>query len=192
MSRPRRPARALKGRALVVAEGRVTEPAYVELLQQELSQRATVSAQIVRVGVGKDPLKVVKEAVKRLEAAKDEGRPFDWCCCLVDVDRHSTLQAALTLASQHGIHVIVSNLKFERWLLWHVEDRCAADTSQHLDRRAAEAGLIVGKALSSRFPIHAYERACVTARRADPGLAPGRIGPDPSSAVPYLIELMTA
>ena len=189
--RARRPRREVKQSALVVTEGTVTEPAYVELLLQELRGDALASVDVKTVPVGKDPLKVVDAARRHLEKARDAGRPYDWCSCLVDVDQHASLADALGRAAAEDIHVVVSNLKFEVWLLWHVDDRRAALTTSELDRRVRDAGVAKGKHLAPSFPVAAYERAEKTARLADPELADRRVGPDPSSAMPFLIELLT-
>ncbi|MCI9887410.1 RloB domain-containing protein [Micrococcales bacterium 31B] len=79
------------------------------------------------IAVGKDPLKVVQKCVeKRDEALHSDKEDYDDCVCLVDVDEHQSLPAAIQLAEREGIQLLISNLKFEVWLRWHAEDKRAA------------------------------------------------------------------
>ncbi|WP_157773006.1 RloB family protein [Rhodococcoides fascians] len=185
-SRPQRnPAR----RILVVAEGTKTEPQYVERLNSYLRSKSTTA--IVRtVGVGKDPLRVVEKSIELRDAAADTEKRYDICVCLVDVDEHSTLEHASRLAERESILLLVSNLKFEAWLRWHVEDKRSALSSSQLDQRMATLNLTTDKTLALRFPIDGVDDACRTARAADPSMRAGRTGPDPSSALPILVDLM--
>jgi hypothetical protein len=100
------------------------------------------------------------------------------------------LQAACELAVSQEILLLVSNLKFEAWLRWHVEGKRSALSTTQLDDLTAKLGLVAKKTLALAFPFHAVHNACEIARRADPDLKAGRIGPDPSSAMPILVELM--
>ena len=87
--------------------------------------------------------------------------------------------------------MIVSNPKFEIWLLWHVDDRRGHMTGVELDRKLGKAGLLDGKHLTRTFPVGEYSRAAQRARQADPDLIPGRRGPNPSTAMPVLIDMIT-
>ena len=142
------------------------------------------------VPVGKDPLKVVQKCIEKRDEAAQNDKEYDDCVCLVDVDEHQTLPAAIQLAQREGIRLLISNLKFEAWLRWHAEDKRSALTSTQLDELVAKLGLIKGKILSQPFPFHKVHDACKTARAVDSELKAGRKGPDPSSAMPILVELM--
>ncbi|MFD2455632.1 RloB family protein [Corynebacterium mendelii] len=188
----RRPARAERRRILVVTEGLRTEKQYVERLNGFLRSRGSTT--VVRsVGVGKDPLKVVEECIiiRQQAAACGDEKKFDECVCLVDVDKHSTMAQAIRLARAESIQLIVSNLKFEVWICWHADDRCGPLSSKQLDARVKKLGLMSGKDLASTFPIDKVATACAIARKADAGLSAGRVGPDPSTAMPVLVELLT-
>ncbi|MDO5080018.1 RloB family protein [Buchananella hordeovulneris] len=185
--RGKRRRRIEKRRILVVTEGMVTEPDYLEKLQQELRD-ATVF--LIVKPVGRDPLTVVRKAEELAAAAEKKGKGYDAVYCLVDVDRHEKLAVALKRADRLGIHVLVSNLKFEVWLLWHVSDRVTEMNSTELDREMKNHGLLEEKRLSSTFRIGGYDEACRRARQADPDYAAGRVGPNPSTALPVLIEKM--
>lgn len=185
-SRPKRqPAR----RILVVTEGTRTEPQYVERLNTYL--RSKTSTTVVKsVGVGQDPLRVVEKCVELRDAAAGGEKAYDNCVCLVDVDQHHTLQDAARLAKREGVTLLISNLKFEAWLRWHAEDKRSVLTSAQLDERTQKLKLIKDKTLAAHFPFDSVDNACSVARRADPDMESGRKGPDPSSAMPILVDLM--
>lgn len=184
-----RPQRQPVRRILVVTEGLRTEPQYVEGLNRHLRSKGA-TAIVKSVTVGKDPLKVVQKCIeKRVEAARHD-KDYDNCVCLVDVDQHTNLAAAVQLAQEENVQLLISNLKFEAWLRWHVEDKRSALSSTQLDDLATNLGLVKGKMLSQKFPFDAVLDACKVARSVDPEMRPGRKGPDPSSAMPILVDLM--
>lgn len=186
VSRPlRNPAR----RILVVTEGEKTEPQYVQGLNAYLRSAGT-TAVVKAAGVGKDPLKVVLKCIELRDTAVKKEKGYDHCVCLVDVDQHSTLPAALNLAAAEEILLLISNLKFEVWLRWHVEDKRPALNNTQLDHCVEELGLLKDKSLVHPFPFDGVHDAYQTAYLADPDLAAGRKGPDPSSAMPVLVALM--
>ncbi|SFS36513.1 RloB family protein [Saccharopolyspora flava] len=185
-----RPARQLAKRILVVTEGTLTEPQYVERLNSFLRSRGS-TAVVKPVGVGRDPLRVVRKCVEIRDKAAKDDKPFDICVCLVDVDRHEALPSACERAERESILLLVSNVKFEMWLRWHAEGNRSALTSAQLDQRTAKLGLVKNKMLSLSFPFHQVGEACAIAYRADPELRAGRVGPDPSSAMPVLVELLS-
>ncbi len=133
---------------------------------------------------------MVRKCIEIRDAAAHTDKAYDDCVCLVDVDRHTTLSDACTLANRESILMLVSNLKFEVWLRWHVEDKCSALNSSQLDELTTNRGLVTNKRLAATFPLDAVSTACATALRADPDLRAGRKGPDPSSAMPVLVKLM--
>lgn len=187
--RTRRPQRQPARRILVVTEGTLTEPQHTEGLNRYL-RSAGATAVVKSVSVGKDPMRVVRKCIETRDNAARDKKDYDVCVCLVDVDRHATLPAACKLAASESILLLVSNLKFETWLRWHVEDKRSALNTTQLDELTAKLGLVTKKMLTPTFPFHAVHDACEIARRADPDLEAGRIGPDPSSAMPILVELM--
>lgn len=173
----------------MVTEGTRTEPQYVEGLNRHL-RSAGATAVVRSVPVGKDPMNVVRKCISLRDKATRDEKGYDVCVCLVDVDRHEGLRAACRLATRASILLLVSNLKFEEWLRWHAEDKRSALSTFQLDERTAKLGLVTKKTLAPNFPFHAVHEACEIARRADADLQPGRIGPDPSSAMPVLVDLM--
>lgn len=186
----RRPPREEARRILIVTEGTTSEPEYLDGLSQYLRSRHAIPI-VKTVGVGKDPLAVVEKCCDIRDQASKQGKEYDYCVCLVDVDQHATLQDALKIAQKEGIILLISRLKFEVWLRWHIEDSHSQLNSKQLDQRCGELKLISGKRLSRDFPYSGFKRAYQTAHRVDPGLEAGRIGPDPSTALPVLIDLLT-
>ena len=172
-----------------MTEGTKTEPQYVERLNSYLRSRAS-TAVVKSVGVGQDPLHVVQKCVELRDIAASREKPYDVCVCLVDVDDHSKLNDAATLAGKESVLLLISNLKFEVWLRWHAEAKRSAMTSAQLDEHVEKLNLVQDKALSLQFPFDCVDDACHRARQADPDLRAGRKGPDPSSALPILIDLM--
>lgn len=166
-----------------------TEPQYVEGLNRYL-RSAGATAIVKSVPVGRDPIRVVEKCIEIRSMAEQNKKEYNTCICLVDVDQHATLLAACELAVRESILLLISNLKFEAWLRWHAEDKCSALTTSQLDALTSKLGLVTKKILTPNFPYQAVDSACAIARRVDPGLGPGRIGPDPSSAMPILVDLM--
>jgi hypothetical protein len=177
---------------LVVAEGKETERQYVELLGQHLRERG-VMVSVKTAHGGSDPVAVIKKCISERENAKQKRQAYDRCVCLVDVDAHAHLDGALALAKENDVLVIVSNLKFEVWLLWHVDDSVGVKTSKELDDLVKKHGLVRkdnSKHLSVKFPIDKWSDADAVARRADPNLASCRRGASPSSAMPVLLDIL--
>ena len=172
-----------------MTEGSVTEPQYVERLHQTL--RGTgVAVSVKAVGTGRDPAAVVRKGAELRDWALKQRKAYDRCVCLVDVDTHATLSTAVALAKREGIDLVVSNLKFEVWLLWHVTDVRGSRSSRELDELMAKHGLLRGKHLAPSFPVDQVQRAEATAARVHPELSIGDVGEDPSSTMPHLVELL--
>ncbi|UTX35261.1 RloB family protein [Micrococcus luteus] len=176
-------------RVLVATEGTLTERLYVEGLNSHL-RAAGVTVTVQPLPVGRDPLRVVQKCIEAREKAKKSNKDFDVCVCLVDVDQHTSLASACSLAEKEGVLLLISNLKFEVWLRWHAEDRSGALSSSQLDRVAEELNLVKEKRLSTTFPFDGVDSACTIARRIDPEMKSARIGPNPSSALPLLVDIM--
>lgn len=187
--RKNRPSRQDVRRILVVTEGTETEPQYVERLNSYLRSKSS-TAVVKSVGVGKDPLKVVERCIEHREKAAQNGKGFDVCVCLVDVDQHATLSKAAILAKREGVLLLISNLKFEMWLRWHVENKRSALTTSQLDALTKRLGLVKNKTLSPSFPFCGVHSACEVAHQADPDMRVGVTGPNPSSSMPILVNLL--
>lgn len=192
--RRRRPLRQERSLGLVVTEGKVTELNYLEMLKRHLRETGRPPGKVRQIGVGADPLTVVRRAVLERRRVGASGEPYDWVLCVVDVDEHAKLQEALHLAQRESVHVIVNNPKFEVWLLWHGEDHFAHLENKQLDKLVEARGYMTGKkhkVIDRSFPVDRFEHAVQTASRADRDMRVSRKGPNPSSAMPVLLEHLT-
>lgn len=101
---------------VIVCEGEKTEEIYFNGIRKEFRLATTY---IKFIGLGADPLTVVKQA----EELKSD---YDHAWAVFDVEsaghhgqRHSSLDAAIARAEQAGIHYAVSHPCFELWLILH-------------------------------------------------------------------------
>ena len=172
-----------------MTEGTVTEVEYFDRLRQELS-RGGAFVQVKTVGVGKDPLRVLYKCIEFRDQALRDDQSYDWSCCVVDVDTHTTLDDCVRQAKREAVHLVISNIKFEVWLLWHVVDSSAYRTGDELDQLMQRHGLTDGKHLLPHFPIDKYETAARIARLVDPAMADHRRGGNPSTSMPLLLDMM--
>lgn len=118
---------------LVVCEGEVTEPRYIETF------RLAHGANTVRVRVeapGGDPRALVEtairlrdEATRRAKRERDRNLAYDEVWCVFDVDEHARTPEARHLAASSRIRLAVSNPCFELWLLLHFAERTAHVTT---------------------------------------------------------------
>ena len=182
--RQSRSARKLKTKYMVFTEGTVTERQYLELLKQHLRPR---HANFTIKAIGKDPSKMYDEYQK----AQRRG-DFDRAILVFDVDQHHRLEEVLRqCGSLATADAIVTNPCFELWLLWHATDRRGYTETRECVRLARINNLTGDKDLNTKFPIASFPEAVKRAQQAWSELAPNKKGPNPSSAMPWLIDLMT-
>ena len=172
----------------VLAEGEVTEPAYLRGMASK-----SVRLDMGRTG-GFAPMSLVKRARDEMKAnRKASERGFDELWCVFDQDEHADVARAIREARDSGIQTALSNPCFELWLVLHVED-CQA----HLDRRTAQAwcarlGLTRGKALAPGAQMRLADGYVDAKRRAQAldrtheETGAGR-GANPSSSVWRLVD----
>lgn len=184
-SRKSRHTKQLKTHYAVFTEGLVTERQYLELLRQHLRPRhATFSIK----PIGKDPSRVFTE-YRKAERRGD----FDQAILVIDVDQHQKLDEVLReCQSSTAVDAVVTNPCFELWLLWHTTDRRAYTETRDCVRLARINNLTGDKDLNTKFPIASFPEAVKRAQQAWSELAPNKKGPNPSSAMPWLIDLMTS
>ena len=107
--------------------------------------------------------------------------------------RDTTLDEVLTSCRNSSeVDTIVSNPCFELWLLWHTQNQTGYIESRGCVNLAHRAKVTDEKSLTTRFPHANYEAAIERARKAWPGLTPNEKGPNPSSAMPWLIDLLVS
>lgn len=195
ISKRRRPRRQSK-RVLIVVEGSrgKSEQAYFQLLNQELRGNATVVSFQVEPGAG-EPTRVLKEcremtAKQAKRTGKDE-QPYDARFIVVDKDEHGALEGVLQDCKAERIHGIVTNPKFELWLLWHKEEQAAFIYGAQLYKRVRDLNLVEGrngKELAKGFDIGDYKVAMERAQKAWPENADNKVGPNPSSGIVWMIK----
>lgn len=134
MARRDRPQRNLRGppvveprkRILVVCEGEVTEPNYLNALK-EWKKSPTVEVRVE--GPAGDPFTLVTKAKgmklsAESEAAKRDDETFRWdeVWCCFDVDKFDNIARARDMAKANGLFLSMSNPCFELWLYLHFKD----------------------------------------------------------------------
>jgi hypothetical protein len=134
----RRPSRDPLPLILVVCEGKVTEPQYLE------GFRIAHGASTIRVHIrspGGEPRALVPSAADLAAEAEDRARRegddnlrYDEVWCVLDVDEHARLEEARALARANHISLAVSNPCFELWILLHF-----ADHGAHVERKRASS-----------------------------------------------------
>ncbi len=123
----RKPFKAPKPLILVVTEGKVTEPEYLNGFK-EASKNPRVDIRVVGgVGVPKTIVEFAKEhkseAEKRARREKDENLRYDEVWCVFDFDNHPNVPDAKQMARDNGIKLAMSNPCFELWLWLHFADQ---------------------------------------------------------------------
>lgn len=173
--------RSLKPRYAVFTEGKVTEKKYLELLSRELHVSFVIKP------IGGVPSKVFKAYQKE----KRRG-DFDRAILIIDVDQHPKLdEVLLECRSFTSIDAVVTNPCFELWLIWHKTDLRKYVSTKECQHIANSEGIADKKNLTRTFPISDYNTAIKRAKAAWAGCEPNKIGPNPSSAMPWFIDLLT-
>lgn len=124
---------------LVLVEGTKTEDGYLLPLRRDLRDRVIITVDTR----GGSPLTLVQRAVAAKqdadrESSRGRGRAYDAVWCMFDRDVHPNVAEALGLASEHGVHVVMSNPCIELWFILHFEDQTAAIDRHPAQRRSAE------------------------------------------------------
>lgn len=177
------PSKQIKTHYAVFTEGQVTEPLYLELLRQYLRPKyATFSIH----AIGGEPSKVLKEYRKARQC-----EDFDRAILIIDVDQHDKLDETLReCKSCTDVDAVVSSPCFELWLLWHAIDRRGHVETHECVKLTRSHNLTKDKALTAKFPIESIDEAMTRARDAWPNPTPNEKGPNPSSAMPWFIDLL--
>lgn len=124
----RRPAfRKPKPITLVVTEGEVTEPQYLNGFAAWLKNPRVEVQVIGGVGVPRTIVEVAKSRKKQAERSarreKDDNLKYDEVWCVFDVDEHPNISDAKQMARDNEIRLAISNPCFELWLWIHFEDQ---------------------------------------------------------------------
>ena len=112
---------------LIVTEGEVTEPEYLEgFVRATRNPRVRIEV----VGAASDPRTIVESAKELRNEAKTQARRekddnicYDEVWCVFDVDKHPNIPDAKQMARDNGLELAVSNPCFELWLWLHFADQ---------------------------------------------------------------------
>lgn len=185
--------RAEKKRYLVFTEGEVTEKQYLELLQQHIRSKI---ATFKTIAVGGEPTKVLKsveDMLDKIQHSSKSDKQYDALILIVDVDQHQRLQEVIQKCSnQQAIYLAVSNPCFEQWLLWHKVNQTKYMTSAHCVKECSIQKITTKIHLAHNFPIRDYTIAVERAVAAWKQYRVNDIGPNPSSAMPWFIDLLVS
>lgn len=203
--------RERKTRFLVVSEGTKTEPQYFERARRYLEEEFAI--QVIhqpKLKDGKprtsshrsDPVSVVEECIRNRDLDRDRDAsargdilPFARCFAVVDVDQWdegrdpTNLKQAIKLANKESIELLISNVKFETWLVWHDSKATPKQNSEDLSRQAELLGYLDKKTLTAKFPVQDYQRACKRADSHSRTRACSK-GSNPSTAIPRLFDAL--
>lgn len=182
----RQPWRDAKPVILVVCEGEVTEPQYLNSLKGHL-RNPRVSIKIEKAaGV---PRTLVARAKQLRTDAERAGAPYDEVWCVFDRDEHPEWKHSIDVAIAAGLSLAISNACFELWILLHVADSPGAQTRKELQRRVHRAGLQDKKHLRMEMLLPTYGLAVDRAKRMEErsGERGERFG-DPSTSVSRLVR----
>jgi len=127
------PKRQPRKRLLVLCEGKVTEPKYLNAFRHEHRSQLVEVEVMPECG---DPKTLVEQAVERKKYAEREARrysdpyrKYDEVWCVFDVDEHLKLAEAKQQARDNGLNLAISSPCFELWILLHFQDQQA-----HIER----------------------------------------------------------
>lgn len=106
-------ARKIRGRILIVCEGKETEPNYFN----SFPKMDNVS--VVTAGGKGSPSQVVKKAMELRDKAKQS--PYDAVWAVFDKDNFTDFKTAIDTAHKEKIGCAWSNEAFELWFIYHFE-----------------------------------------------------------------------
>ena len=123
---------------LIVTEGKVTEPRYLNGFARA-AKNPRVRVEVVGgVGVPKTIVEFAKhrriEAEEEARGAKDDNIRYDEVWCVFDFDEHPNVPDAKQMARDNGIELAMSNPCFELWLWLHFADQPGMQHRHHLQR----------------------------------------------------------
>ena len=178
---------------LVVCEGEVTEPQYIDAFRLE---HGTNTVRVHVQAPGGDPKALVEtairlrdEAARRARRERDLNLAYDEVWCVFDVDEHARSAEARQLAASGRIELAVSNPCFELWLLLHFAAHTAHVTTAQVARLLR--GHLPGYRKHVRFEDvrHGYADAVRRGQALDQRHAEvGSEGENPSTGVHHLTE----
>jgi hypothetical protein len=178
---------------LILCEGTVTEPGYL----QDFGREQAVRLLDIEVDdSGGTPKTLVERAAERMRSSRrraKRGRTssdvYDEIWCVFDVDEHPRLAEAKQQARANGIGLAISNPCFELWVLLHFQDQTAYVERGAVQRACREHIPSYEKRIPYDLIRDKYGDALKRASRLDHGHRQlQQEGENPSTAVPLLTE----
>ena len=124
-------------RVVIVTEGARTEPEYFKTF---VRIHSAPTVEIIPIGLGGDPRKVVDRAITELRNLRQDAHISrkDSVWAVFDRDEHPRFAEAKNLALAHGVGLAVSNPCFELWGVFHYRDLDAPMRRQNCQRLLSE------------------------------------------------------
>ncbi|MFI8527458.1 RloB family protein [Promicromonospora sukumoe] len=169
-----------------MTEGEITEVQYLQGLLQYLRTAGVTVIPCAVKGGGGEPSRVLAKARKL--AAKDD---YEAVWIVVDVDDHASLPDVLREGAGSAEAIVVSNPQFEVWLIWHISSSGAPQTATSLKKELKRHGFTgTCKHLPTDFPFDRVDQAVAMATHKTRAAALNTRGPNPSSGMPHLVEVL--
>lgn len=178
---------------LVLTEGRVTEPEYINALKAfvhnprvRVIEEAGASTNAVQHAT-----KLKQAAEHRAQDERDQNLAYDEVWCVFDVDDHTdvAIDKARRMASQSGIELAISNPCFELWLWLHFADQPGMQDSRQLQARLRKYLPKYDKHLNFKELQPGRDNAIQRAKRLDNDAeAAGEPGRNPTTGVWRVVE----
>lgn len=152
----------------VLAEGKVTETNYIDVLKQKY--RGSIEIEVMKGDAGSSP-KILVSLARNYRKRQDKNNPeFDEIWCIFDVDQHPNLESAIHEARDSNINIAISNPCFELWLVLHCQDQTSHINRRDIQKMAKRLGILKGKHLSedgANIVRENYEEAKSRAQRLE-------------------------
>lgn len=112
-------------RLLIVCEDEKSSKLYFESFKRDEKLKRQLSSVDIEVVHPKDhsPVGLVNEAKEKKKKAKRDRNPYNEVWIVLDKDGHANLDQALITARDNKIHVALSVMCFEYWILLHFEKK---------------------------------------------------------------------
>jgi len=109
-----------RSRILIVCEDAKSSPRYFMYIRDKLRLHP-VEVTVCGRECGSAPINVVDHAIARKRSVKTSPvrDEYDDIFCVIDIDTHTTLDAAINKARDHRLSIILSNPCFEYWYILH-------------------------------------------------------------------------
>lgn len=175
-NRQRRPARRepfvdSKPIILVVTEGEVTEPQYLQGFSKAFHNPRVRIEVVGGAGVPKTIVETAKElkraAEQQAEREKDDNLSYDEVWCVFDVDQHPHIPDAQQMARDNGILLAISNPCIELWLWLHFAEQPGIQHRHDLQKMMRHHIPGYDKRVEFKDYASGYDNAVRRAKRLD-------------------------